>query len=299
MIFLSSYGGMVSLAQVGLFGVAGFTMANLVAADGGLATAINPWIAVLIGLGAAVDRGLDLRRDRGSQRGHLLPDDHPRVRGHGLLLLRPGDPALGPRRSQQRRAAGVPRRHRVGPRAALLRDALRSRCWCSLACAIWAVRRSGSRCRARATTRSGCARSATTSRLHRTLAFGVGALIAAVAGILSVWYNRRIAPGSIALGQTIDVLVIAVIGGLYRLQGAWVGALVFVLLDNYSRSRRPRSARCSVPSGFNTLLGLIFLVIILISPGGLVGVWEQLRDRLAAGLGSGRGDGRPSRSEAA
>ena len=42
--------------------------------------------------------------------------------------------------------------------------------------------------------------------LHRTLAFGVGAFIAAVAGVLSVWYNQRISPGSIALGQTIDIL---------------------------------------------------------------------------------------------
>ena len=28
--------------------------------------------------------------------------------------------------------------------------------------------------------------------------------------------------------------MIAVIGGLYRLEGAWVGALVFVFINNYS-----------------------------------------------------------------
>ena len=76
-------------------------------------------------------------------------------------------------------------------------------------------------------------------RLHRTLAFTFAAFIAAFAGILAVWYNRRISPGSINLGQTIDVLVIAVIGGLYRLEGAWVGALTFALLDNYSREWTP------------------------------------------------------------
>ena len=70
---------------------------------------------------------------------------------------------------------------------------------------------------------------------HRTLAFALAALIAAIAGLLSVWYNRRIAPGSINLAQTIDVLIIAVVGGLYRLEGAWVGALVYALIDNYSR----------------------------------------------------------------
>ena len=45
---------------------------------------------------------------------------------------------------------------------------------------------------------------------HRVLAFGLAALVAAIAGVFSVWYNRRISPGSINLGQTIDVLIIAV-----------------------------------------------------------------------------------------
>ena len=46
LIFLSAYGGMVSLAQVGLYGIAGMTLANLVAADGGLDAAWSPWLAV-------------------------------------------------------------------------------------------------------------------------------------------------------------------------------------------------------------------------------------------------------------
>ena len=74
---------------------------------------------------------------------------------------------------------------------------------------------------------------------HRILAFGLAAFVAAIAGVLSVWYNRRITPGSINLAQTIDVLIIAVIGGLYRLEGAWVGALTYALLDNYSREWTP------------------------------------------------------------
>ena len=123
--------------------------------------------------------------------------------------------------------------------------------------------------------------------LHRTLAFAVAGLIAAVAGILSVWYTRRIGPGSVELGMVIDVLVVAVIGGLYRLQGAWVGALVFVLIDNYSRQWTPEIGSVLGPDRFNTLLGLIFLAIVLVSPGGLVGAWEQARDWIRARRGGG------------
>jgi branched-chain amino acid transport system permease protein len=116
---------------------------------------------------------------------------------------------------------------------------------------------------------------------HRILAFGLAAFVAAIAGILSVWYNRRITPGSINLAQTIDVLIIAVIGGLYRLEGAWVGALTYALLDNYSRDWAPRVGDVLGPERFNTILGVVFLVIVLLSPGGLVGLWERGREFFA------------------
>jgi branched-chain amino acid transport system permease protein len=105
--------------------------------------------------------------------------------------------------------------------------------------------------------------------LHRTLAFGFGAFIAAIGGVLFVWWNGHIDPASINLAEVIDVLVIAVVGGLYRLEGAWVGALVFVVLDNYSQQIGFIGER------FATLIGAIFLVIVLVSPGGLMGLWER------------------------
>ena len=58
LIFLSAYGGMVSLAQVGIYGVAGMTFANLVLADGGAAAAWSPWIATIAALLVATLVGL-------------------------------------------------------------------------------------------------------------------------------------------------------------------------------------------------------------------------------------------------
>ena len=105
--------------------------------------------------------------------------------------------------------------------------------------------------------------------LHRIVAFAFASFIAAIGGVLFVWWNGHIDPASIDLGSTIDVLVIAVIGGLYRLEGAWVGALFFVIINNYSQQISFIGPR------FHTLIGAIFLVIVLVSPGGLVGLWER------------------------
>ena len=71
-----------------------------------------------------------------------------------------------------------------------------------------------------------------------------------------------------------------------------IAALTYALIDNYSREWTPTVGDVLGPERFNTILGVVFLVIVLASPGGLVGLWEQLRDRLArsrsdAGAGGG------------
>src|SRR5437773_12485623 len=71
--------------------------------------------------------------------------------------------------------------------------------------------------------------------LLRTLAFGFGTFLAALAGVLYVWWQGQIAPGDVYLGQTINLLVMAVIGGMLRIEDAWVGALAFIAIDTYAR----------------------------------------------------------------
>jgi branched-chain amino acid transport system permease protein len=112
---------------------------------------------------------------------------------------------------------------------------------------------------------------------HRVAAFAFAGLVAAFGGVLAVWYNGQIAPGSIDLTRTIDVLVIAVIGGLYRLEGAWIGALAVTLLTNFANDYTPR---------FNTVIGLIFIAILLLSPGGIAGIWQGTAGRVRRRTGT-------------
>ena len=108
---------------------------------------------------------------------------------------------------------------------------------------------------------------------HRMLAFAFGAFIASLAGILSVWWNLQISPGSIDLGQEIDILIIAVVGGLFRIEGAWLGAIVFVLIENYSRTKFDF---IGANQRFNTVIAGLFLLIVLLSPGGLMGIGSSI-----------------------
>jgi branched-chain amino acid transport system permease protein len=112
--------------------------------------------------------------------------------------------------------------------------------------------------------------------LHRMLAFGFGAFVAALAGILFIWWQGQIAPGDLGLSATITLLVIAVIGGLARIEGAFVGALAVILIDNQVTNRIPSDGLPLIGGSFNTVIGLVSLAIVVVSPDGLVGLWDRL-----------------------
>jgi branched-chain amino acid transport system permease protein len=273
LIYLAGYGGMVSLGQVALYGISAMTYANLVEADGGYDTAISPYLAMVIallvtlvvglifGLVAARSEGIYFLMITlsfgvivffffgaatnisgfGGVNDVLTPEfiDRPTTEPNGLYVV-------------------------TATAAVLVFVLIRYIARTPFGLTLQGIRDDPARMRALGYN----------VVLHRTLAFGFGALIAGIAGILAVSWNTRIDPNSINLGQTIDLLVIAVIGGLLRLEGAWIGAIVFVCLDNYTRGTDLIGDR------FNTVIGVIFLLVVLLSPGGLMGVYAMLRDRL-------------------
>jgi branched-chain amino acid transport system permease protein len=280
LIFLAGYVGMISLGQVALYGIAGFTMANLVAADGGSPITWNPWLGALAGILVCTGVGLFFGAIASRSYGiyflmitlafaviaSLFFGQVTQLSGFGGVnnVDRPGiasNPVTDPANLFY---------IALGTAAAvylLIRYLGRT----PFGLALQGVRDDPSRMRALGYN----------VPLLRMLAFGLGALIASLAGILSVWWNTRISPGSIDLARTIDVLVIAVIGGLYRLEGAWVGAIVFAVLDNWTRGIDIIGGR------FNTVIGVIFLAIVLLSPGGLMGIWQSITDFAGRNLSRG------------
>jgi branched-chain amino acid transport system permease protein len=282
LIFLSAYGGMVSLAQVGIYGVAGMTFANLVAADGGLDAAWNPWLATVAALLVATAVGLGFGAIAGRSEGIYFLMITLAFSVLVFYFFSQVTQLSGFGGVNQVDLPGIVGNPRQEPASlyyttlvvsVLVFLGLRYASRTPFGLALQGLRDEPARMRALGfnVTR------------HRVLAFTLAAFVAAIAGVLSVWYNRRISPGSINLEQTINILIIAVVGGLYRLEGAWVGGLVYALLDNYSRDWTPEVGNVLGPERFNTIIGIVFLIIVLLSPGGLVGLWEQISDRLRRG----------------
>jgi branched-chain amino acid transport system permease protein len=107
---------------------------------------------------------------------------------------------------------------------------------------------------------------------HRVAAYAISGLLASVGGVLLVWYNGLITPNSVSSGWMINILVIAVLGGMRHPIGAFIGAVVYVLLLTFAIDIIDRER-------FNLVIGVVFLAIVLFSPDGLLGLWEKLRLR--------------------
>jgi branched-chain amino acid transport system permease protein len=270
LIFLSAYGGMVSLAQVAVYGIAGFVVGNATTNGNtkGLNLGWSPWWGIVLALvittvagalfGALASRSVGIYflmiTLTYSVIANLTFGQVTDISGFGGI-------------------SGIPAPHLIGNV-----EAHQNRLYYTtlvVALAIYLLLRYLARTPfglALQGVRDDPVRMASLGynvTLHRIAAFAFASLVAAIGGIFFVWWNGHIDPASIDLGATIDVLVIAVIGGLYRLEGAWVGALFFVIINNYSQQISFIGPR------FHTLIGAIFLVIVLVSPGGLVGLWER------------------------
>jgi branched-chain amino acid transport system permease protein len=122
---------------------------------------------------------------------------------------------------------------------------------------------------------------------HRIAAYAFAALIAAVAGVLLVWHGGQISPGTAGIGPVIDILVIAVAGGLTRPIGPFIGALIYVILRTFALDLLEAVGLDG--KRFQLLFGVGFLLIVLFSPDGMLGLWARWRERLIRPNGDLRG----------
>jgi len=82
-----------------------------------------------------------------------------------------------------------------------------------------------------------------------------------VAGLLYVYYNKYIHPTSLSTTSSAEALLGVIAGGSGTLTGPAVGAALVLLLKNYASAYVER---------WNMLLGLVFLIIVLVMPTGIV-----------------------------
>jgi branched-chain amino acid transport system permease protein len=112
--------------------------------------------------------------------------------------------------------------------------------------------------------------------LLRVAAFAFAGVIAGAGGILATWFSGQVSPGSVDVSAAVNLLVIAVLGGIGHPLGAFAGAVVFVLLENFAIEVISRER-------FNLVIGVVFMLVVLFGKGGLVGFIKPLAGLIQRG----------------
>jgi branched-chain amino acid transport system permease protein len=109
--------------------------------------------------------------------------------------------------------------------------------------------------------------------LIRWLTFVMAGFWGSVASLLFVYYNLFLSPHALGLQQSAEILLMAILGGASTLTGPIVGAAIITLVKNVVSSYVER---------WNTLLGVIFVLVIVFMPYGLVPGCRTLWAKIAA-----------------
>jgi urea transport system permease protein len=110
---------------------------------------------------------------------------------------------------------------------------------------------------------------------YKTFVFTVGAVIAAVGGMLYTPQNGIITPYKMEPAESIAMVVWVAVGGRGTLAGAIIGALVVSYLSSLLTTH--------LPSTWPFVLGSLAIAVVLFMPEGLLGLWRRLLQRRATG----------------
>jgi branched-chain amino acid transport system permease protein len=106
---------------------------------------------------------------------------------------------------------------------------------------------------------------------YRFLAFVLSGAFAAIAGVLHVRYKNFVSPESLSIVVSAEVLLMVIVGGAGTLFGSFIGAFAIVFLSNWSSAYTDR---------WVLILGVIYVLVVLLAPEGLVGLVRDLAARL-------------------
>jgi branched-chain amino acid transport system permease protein len=114
---------------------------------------------------------------------------------------------------------------------------------------------------------------------YKILAFTLSAAITGLAGALMAHQVQFITPEAFNILQSMELLLMVVIGGLGSLRGAIFGAILVGLLPNFISAVKPfLPGNMSGQFGLDIFIyGLVLAIFVLFEPTGLNGRWLKMK----------------------
>ena len=117
---------------------------------------------------------------------------------------------------------------------------------------------------------------------YKTLAFGVSAAYAGVAGSLLAHYLGYIGPDHFTVMKSIEYVVMIIVGGPGSILGSLLGAIFVTWLPEVMRfgeeALRSFFPHLVFPDLRAIVMGLVLILFIAFEPEGLAGRWRKIRE---------------------
>jgi branched-chain amino acid transport system permease protein len=114
---------------------------------------------------------------------------------------------------------------------------------------------------------------------YKTLSFALSAALAGIGGALYAHKLQFISPDQFNIIQSIDLLLMVVIGGLGSVHGAFLGAIFLISMPqliNLGKGYLP-DAIGQAPGLQSVVYGAVLIAFVLFEPLGLYGRWLKIR----------------------
>lgn len=117
---------------------------------------------------------------------------------------------------------------------------------------------------------------------YKTLSFALSAALAGIAGALYAHNLQFISPDQFNILQSIDLLLMIVIGGVGSVHGAFLGAIFLIAMPQAIASVKDLLPAVigQAPGLQGLVYGLVLIAFVLFEPMGLYGRWLKIRTYL-------------------
>jgi branched-chain amino acid transport system permease protein len=103
------------------------------------------------------------------------------------------------------------------------------------------------------------------------VAYAISGALGGLAGFLLANHTEFVSPAYMSWQRSGELIIMVLLGGLGRLHGAILGAIVFLLIEEWLSG---------VTEHWKMIFGPFLVLVVLFARGGLIGAWERVVARL-------------------
>ncbi len=107
-------------------------------------------------------------------------------------------------------------------------------------------------------------------------AYAISGALGGLAGYLLANHTEFVSPAYMSWPRSGELIIMILLGGIGRLNGAIIGALVFLLIEEWLSG---------MTEHWKMLFGPFLVLVVLFARGGLIGAWNEIAARLRHGNG--------------